>query len=121
MPLLVVLLRKFRMTHTVVSKLTVLEVHLHTLITSGTSKFLESIGEKLLKRRGIIAEKRDSINASGHKYGMSTVGVGWIIWRSMEYLPKELIFELHYLGAVSKVLVFYFNHSNSGSVDRLFI
>ncbi|KAK8844593.1 glutamate decarboxylase [Kwoniella newhampshirensis] len=40
-----------------------------------------------------------SINASGHKYGMSTVGVGWIIWRSAEYLPKELIFELHYLGA----------------------
>jgi len=40
-----------------------------------------------------------SINASGHKYGMSTVGVGWIIWRSIEYLPKDLIFELHYLGA----------------------
>lgn len=39
----------------------------------------------------------------------------------MEYLPKELIFELHYLGAVNKVLIFYFNHSNSGSVDRLFI
>ncbi|WVO13539.1 glutamate decarboxylase [Cryptococcus depauperatus] len=41
----------------------------------------------------------NSINASGHKYGMSTVGVGWIIWRSAEYLPKDLIFELHYLGA----------------------
>ncbi|KIR57851.1 glutamate decarboxylase [Cryptococcus bacillisporus CA1873] len=40
-----------------------------------------------------------SINASGHKYGMSSVGVGWIIWRSIEYLPKDLIFELHYLGA----------------------
>lgn len=41
-----------------------------------------------------------SINASGHKYGMSTVGVGWIIWRSDKFLPKEMIFELHYLGAV---------------------
>ncbi|CAD6578499.1 MAG: hypothetical protein TREMPRED_002207 [Tremellales sp. Tagirdzhanova-0007] len=40
-----------------------------------------------------------SINASGHKYGMSAVGVGWIIWRSIEFLPKDLIFELHYLGA----------------------
>ncbi|KAL7424488.1 glutamate decarboxylase gad1 [Cryptotrichosporon argae] len=39
-----------------------------------------------------------SINASGHKYGMSSVGVGWIIWRGAEYLPKDLIFELHYLG-----------------------
>lgn len=56
----------------------------------------------------MVAEKWGSINASGHKYGMSTVGVGWIIWRSMEYLPKELVFELHYLGAVSKALVFLF-------------
>ena len=30
-----------------------------------------------------------------------TVGVGWIIWRGVDYLPKELIFELHYLGEVS--------------------
>lgn len=41
-----------------------------------------------------------SINASGHKYGLSPVGVGWIVWRGEEYLPKELIFELHYLGSV---------------------
>lgn len=51
MQLLVVLLRKFKQNHTVVLKLTVLEVHLHTLITSGTFKFLESIGKKLLKKR----------------------------------------------------------------------
>jgi len=30
-----------------------------------------------------------------------TVGVGWIIWRGVDYLPKELIFELHYLGEVN--------------------
>ncbi|KAA1466758.1 glutamate decarboxylase [Dentipellis sp. KUC8613] len=40
-----------------------------------------------------------SINASGHKFGLSYVGVGWIIWRSAEFLPKDLIFELHYLGS----------------------
>jgi glutamate/tyrosine decarboxylase-like PLP-dependent enzyme len=32
-----------------------------------------------------------------------TVGVGWIIWRGVDYLPKELIFELHYLGEVSSL------------------
>jgi glutamate decarboxylase len=42
-----------------------------------------------------------SINASGHKYGNAAVGCGWIVWRSRECLPKHLIFELHYLGAVS--------------------
>ncbi|KAI0060885.1 glutamate decarboxylase [Artomyces pyxidatus] len=41
-----------------------------------------------------------SINTSGHKFGLSYVGVGWVIWRSQQYLPKDLIFELHYLGSV---------------------
>lgn len=39
-----------------------------------------------------------SINASGHKYGMTVVGVGWIVWRDASFLPKDMIFELHYLG-----------------------
>jgi len=41
-----------------------------------------------------------SINTSGHKFGLSYVGVGWVVWRSHKYLPKDLIFELHYLGSV---------------------
>ena len=41
-----------------------------------------------------------SINTSGHKFGLCYVGVGWVIWRSPKYLPKDLIFELHYLGSV---------------------
>ncbi|TFK90948.1 glutamate decarboxylase [Polyporus arcularius HHB13444] len=41
-----------------------------------------------------------SINASGHKFGLSYVGVGWVVWRAKKFLPKDLIFELHYLGSV---------------------
>ena len=41
-----------------------------------------------------------SINASGHKFGLTYVGVGWVIWRSAKHLPKDLIFEFHYLGSV---------------------
>ncbi|KAF8803528.1 glutamate decarboxylase [Phlegmacium glaucopus] len=41
-----------------------------------------------------------SINTSGHKFGLSYVGVGFIIWRDEAHLPKDLIFELHYLGSV---------------------
>ena len=37
---------------------------------------------------------------SGHKFGMSYVGVGWVVWRDKAHLPKDLIFELHYLGSV---------------------
>jgi len=40
-----------------------------------------------------------SINTSGHKFGLAFVGVGWVVWRSKEFLPKELVFELHYLGS----------------------
>ena len=39
-------------------------------------------------------------SSSGHKFGVSYVGVGFIIWRDQEHLPKDLIFELHYLGSV---------------------
>ena len=40
-----------------------------------------------------------SINVSGHKYGLVYPGVGWVVWRSPEYLPQELIFNINYLGA----------------------
>ena len=39
-------------------------------------------------------------SSSGHKFGLSYVGVGFVIWRDQDHLPKDLIFELHYLGSV---------------------
>ncbi len=39
-----------------------------------------------------------SINSSGHKFGLSPLGVGWIVWRTKEDLPEELIFRVNYLG-----------------------
>lgn len=39
-----------------------------------------------------------SINASGHKFGLTPLGVGWVIWRTAADLPKELIFNVDYLG-----------------------
>jgi glutamate decarboxylase len=39
-----------------------------------------------------------SINASGHKFGLSPLGVGWVLWRSAADLPEELIFKVNYLG-----------------------
>jgi len=40
-----------------------------------------------------------SINVSGHKYGLVYAGIGWVIWRTKEDLPEELIFHINYLGA----------------------
>jgi glutamate decarboxylase len=39
-----------------------------------------------------------SINASGHKFGLAPLGVGWVLWRSEADLPEEMIFYVNYLG-----------------------
>ena len=39
-----------------------------------------------------------SINASGHKFGLAPLGVGWALWRTKEDLPRDLIFFVNYLG-----------------------
>ncbi len=54
-----------------------------------------------------------SINASGHKYGLVYPGVGWIIWRTKEALPEELVFKVNYLGG--QMPTFSLNFSRPGS------
>jgi glutamate decarboxylase len=39
-----------------------------------------------------------SINASGHKYGLVYPGIGWVVWRDEGALPEDLIFRVDYLG-----------------------
>ncbi len=39
-----------------------------------------------------------SINASGHKFGLAPLGVGWVLWRSEADLPEEMVFYVNYLG-----------------------
>jgi glutamate decarboxylase len=40
-----------------------------------------------------------SISTSGHKYGLVYPGLGWVVWRDKEYLPKDMSFSVNYLGA----------------------
>jgi glutamate decarboxylase len=54
-----------------------------------------------------------SINASGHKYGLVYPGVGWAIWRDEPALPRDLVFEVNYLGG--KMPTFALNFSRPGS------
>lgn len=39
-----------------------------------------------------------SISSSGHKYGLAPVGCGWVVWRDVSELPKDLTFAVNYLG-----------------------
>ena len=43
-------------------------------------------------------ERVVSINASGHKFGLAPLGVGWAVWRDAKHLPEDLIFRVNYLG-----------------------
>jgi glutamate decarboxylase len=58
-------------------------------------------------------DRVQSINASGHKYGLVYPGVGWVLWRTSEALPKELVFNVNYLGG--NMPTFALNFSRPGS------
>jgi glutamate decarboxylase len=54
-----------------------------------------------------------SINASGHKFGLVYPGVGWVIWRNPEALPDDLVFHVNYLGG--DMPTFALNFSRPGN------
>lgn len=57
-------------------------------------------------------ERVKSINASGHKFGLAPLGVGWVIWRDAKDLPKDLVFNVNYLGG--NMPTFALNFSRPG-------
>ncbi|MDX6309541.1 MAG: glutamate decarboxylase [Nocardioidaceae bacterium] len=50
-----------------------------------------------------------SISASGHKFGLAPLGVGWVVWRDRADLPEDLVFHVSYLGG--DMAVFQINFS----------
>ncbi|KAL2814368.1 pyridoxal phosphate-dependent transferase [Aspergillus cavernicola] len=65
-------------------------------------------------------EKVASINVSGHKYGLVYPGIGWVFWRSPEYLPKELIFNVNYLGAEQATFTLNFSKGASHIIGQYY-
>ncbi|KAF0890286.1 hypothetical protein E2562_002698 [Oryza meyeriana var. granulata] len=61
-----------------------------------------------------------SINVSGHKYGLVYAGVGWVIWRTKEDLPEELIFHINYLGADQPTFTLNFSKGSSQIIAQYY-
>ncbi|MDO4545524.1 MAG: glutamate decarboxylase [Bacillota bacterium] len=61
-----------------------------------------------------------SISTSGHKYGLTYPGVGWVVWRDKKYLPEELIFEVSYLGGSMPTMAINFSRSASQIVAQYY-
>ncbi|MDT7858338.1 glutamate decarboxylase [Rubrivirga sp. S365] len=57
-------------------------------------------------------ERVVSINASGHKFGLAPLGVGWVVWRDRDHLPNDLVFNVNYLGG--NMPTFALNFSRPG-------
>jgi glutamate decarboxylase len=62
-----------------------------------------------------------SINASGHKYGLVYPGVGWAIWRNKEALPADLVFDVNYLGGHMPTFSLNFSRPGSEVVAQYFM
>ncbi|MGL5869550.1 MAG: glutamate decarboxylase [Clostridium chrysemydis] len=61
-----------------------------------------------------------SISTSGHKYGLVYPGIGWVLWKDEEYLPKELIFEVSYLGGKMPTMAINFSRSASQIIGQYY-
>lgn len=61
-----------------------------------------------------------SINTSGHKFGLVYAGLGWIIFRDSQQLPKDLIFVLHYLGGSEESYTLNFSRPGAQVIAQYF-
>ncbi|MQL90191.1 hypothetical protein Taro_022771 [Colocasia esculenta] len=61
-----------------------------------------------------------SINVSGHKYGLVYAGVGWVVWKSKEDLPDELIFHINYLGSDQPTFTLNFSKGASQIIAQYY-
>jgi glutamate decarboxylase len=62
-----------------------------------------------------------SINASGHKYGLVYPGVGWALWRDADALPGDLVFKVNYLGGSMPTFALNFSRPGSEVVAQYFM
>lgn len=61
-----------------------------------------------------------SISTSGHKYGLVYPRIGWVVWRSRDFLPEELIFEVSYLGGNLPTIAINFSRSASQIIGQYY-
>jgi glutamate decarboxylase len=66
-------------------------------------------------------QRVQSINASGHKYGLVYPGVGWAIWRDHEALPSDLVFDVNYLGGHMPTFALNFSRPGSEVITQYFM
>jgi glutamate decarboxylase len=62
-----------------------------------------------------------SINASGHKFGLAPLGVGWVVWRDQADLPEDLIFYVNYLGGNMPTFALNFSRPGGQIISQYYL
>ena len=55
-----------------------------------------------------------SISSSGHKFGQSCCGTGWVVWREREGLAEHVAISVSYLGGSSDSFTLNFSRPATG-------
>jgi glutamate decarboxylase len=61
-----------------------------------------------------------SINASGHKFGLTPLGCGWIVWRDRADLHPDLVFNVNYLGGNMPTFALNFSRPGGQIISQYF-
>lgn len=61
-----------------------------------------------------------SINASGHKFGLAPLGVGWVMWREEADLPESMVFWVNYLGGNMRDIALNFSRPGGQIICQYF-
>ncbi len=62
-----------------------------------------------------------SINASGHKYGLVPPGLGWVVFRDRKIFNEKLVFYVNYLGGEAPTATLNFSKGSSTVVAQYYL
>lgn len=61
-----------------------------------------------------------SINASGHKYGLVYPGLGWVVFRDRKVFNEDLVFYVNYLGGESPTATLNFSRNAAQIIGQAY-
>ncbi len=61
-----------------------------------------------------------SINASGHKYGLTFPGIGWVVFRERKTFNEGLVFYVNYLGGESPTATLNFSRNAAQIIGQAY-
>ncbi len=62
-----------------------------------------------------------SINASGHKFGLVYPGIGWVIFRERKIFNEDLVFYVNYLGGESATATLNFSRNAAPIIAQAYL